>query len=89
VRGQGHRGQASLELIAFIPVLVIAGLLGWQLMAVIATGLRAQEQVRVEALQAVVAGGRTLILSATVPVPVVLPGATGLRVSARAAVRTP
>lgn len=84
-----HRGQASVELTAFIPVLVVAGLLAWQLMAVIATGLRAQEQVRVQAIRAAAVGGRTLILSATVPVPVVLPGATGLRVSARAAVRTP
>lgn len=83
------RGQASIELIAFIPVLVLAGLLGWQLMAVIATGLRVQEEVRVQALTAAVAGGRTMILSATVPVPVVLPGVTGLRMSARAAVRTP
>ena len=84
------RGQASIELFAVIPALVLVGLLAWQLMAVIAAGLSAQEQVRAQAFRTTAAGsGRTIVVSATVAVPTVIPGVSGLSMAARVGVRTP
>ena len=83
------RGQAAVELLAAIPVVLIAGLLAWQLVAVLAGGLRAQERVRAEGLRATGAPGRTVVVTASARVPGLLPGLGGLRVRARAAVRAP
>ena len=84
------RGQAAIELLAMIPALVLVGLLAWQLMAVIGAGLGAQEAVRARALRTPGgAAGRVVVVSATVSVPPVLPGMTGLSVPARVGVRTP
>ena len=83
------RGQAAVELLAAIPVVVIAGLLAWQLVAVLAGGLRAQEQVRAEGLRATGVRGQTVVVTASARVPQLLPGLGGLRVRARAAVRAP
>ncbi len=88
MRQRGGSGQAAVELLAMVPVIVLAGLLGWQLMAAIGAGLAAQEEVRDRALHAEGAG-RPVVVSATAPVPVVIPGVTGLRVVARAGIRTP
>ena len=55
----GHlpqRGQATVELLVVIPVLVLVGLLAWQLVAVLAAGFRAEQRVRAEGLRA--AGAR-------------------------------
>ena len=82
-------GQAAVELLAMIPVLVLVGLLAWQLTAVLAAGLEAQEDVRARAMGAAGASGRIAVVTATVSVPGLLPGMRGLRVPARAAVRTP
>jgi len=89
VRAGRARGQAAVELLASIPLLVLVGLLAWQLVGVLAAGMKAQERVRAEALRAVGASGRTVMVSAAARVPAVLPGVDGLRVRARAAVRTP
>ncbi len=83
------RGQAGVELLAAIPVVVIAGLLAWQLVAVLAGGLRAQERVRAEGLRATGAPGQTVVVTASARVPQLLPGVRGLRVRARAGVRAP
>lgn len=82
-------GQAAVELIAAVPVLVAAALLAWQLVAVLGAGQEAQRRVRADAMRAAGPSGSTATTSATVAVPVVLPGVGGLRVTARAAVRTP
>ena len=83
-----QRGQASLELLAMVPLVLLAALLGWQLVAVLAAGLHAQEDARTRAMRAT-GEGEVRTVSATVPVPRVLPGARGLRIVARAGVRTP
>jgi hypothetical protein len=81
------RGQAAVELLAAIPIVVIAGLLAWQLVAVLAGGLRAQERVREEGLRATGAPGQTVVVTASARVPQLLPGVRGLHVRARAGVR--
>ncbi len=86
---RGGRGQASVELIALVPLVLLAGLLAWQLVAVLAAGLEAQERVGDRALRAGPGPAATRTVSATVAVPRVLPGVRGLRLTARAAVRTP
>jgi hypothetical protein len=83
------RGQASLELLAALPLLAAAALLAWQLVAVLGAAATAQERARAKALAVGGPPGRVVTVSATVPVPAFLPGAGGLAVSARAAVRTP
>lgn len=84
-----QRGQASLELLAMVPLVLLAGLLAWQLVAVLAAGLQAQEEVRSRALRAGAGPQPTRTVTATVAVPRVLPGVRGLRLTARAGVRTP
>ncbi len=86
---RGARGQASIELLAMVPLILLAGLLAWQLAAVLAAGFEAQEQVRDRALRAGPGAGGTRTVTATVAVPRVLPGVDGLRLTARAVVRTP
>ena len=83
------RGQAAVELLAAIPIVVVAGLLAWQLVAVLAGGLRAQERVRAEGLRATGVPGQTVVVTASARVPQLLPGVGGLRVRARAGVRVP
>jgi hypothetical protein len=82
-------GQAAVELLAAVPVLVLAGLLAWQLVGVLAAGFRAEQRVRLEALNAVGAAGRTALVATSERVPALLPGTAGLRVVARAAIRLP
>jgi hypothetical protein len=88
-RPAGARGQAALELLAALPLLVAAALLAWQLVAVLGAAATAQERARARALAAGGPPGRVVTVSATVPVPAFLPGVDGLAVRARAAVRTP
>jgi hypothetical protein len=78
-----------VELLAAIPILVLAGLLAWQLVAVLGAGMRAQERVRAEALRAAGAPGRTVVVTESARVPGLMPGVAGLTVRARAAVRAP
>jgi hypothetical protein len=86
---RGSRGQAAVELLVVIPVFVMVGLLAWQLAGVLAAGFRAEARVRADALTAVGAAGRTVLVSASERVPAPLPGVEGLRLRARAAVRAP
>jgi hypothetical protein len=87
VRRRRPAGQASVELIALVPVLLAVGLLAWQLVAVIGAGLRAEERARQQGLRA--GGGGVATVSVSEPVPALLPGVRGLRIGARASVRTP
>lgn len=90
MRRRSQRGQSSIELLALVPVLIVVGLLGWQLASVIGTGLRAQAQVRAEAVKAVArATDHQVVVSVLLPVPGVLPGMDALRVPARIGIRTP
>jgi hypothetical protein len=72
-----------------VPVLLAVGLLAWQLVAVIGAGLRAEERARQEGLRAGGDGGRVAKVAVSEPVPALLPGVRGLRIGARASVRTP
>jgi hypothetical protein len=89
VRRGRQRGQAAVELLVVAPLLVLVALLAWQLVGVIAAGLRAEARVRAEALAAVGRAGGTALVSATERVPSLVPGVSGLRVRARAGVRLP
>ena len=89
MRRRDGRGQAAVELLAMIPVLVLVVLLGWQLAAVIGAGARAQEEVRERALGATGGSGRIVVVTAAEAVGAVLPGLGGLRVRARVGVRAP
>lgn len=84
-----RRGQATLELLAAVPAVLLAGLLAWQLVAVLAAGMRAQEDARVAALARTGDPPGTAVVERTRPVPALLPGVGALRVRAVAAVRTP
>ena len=86
-----HRaaGQAALELLAALPVVLAAALLAWQLVAVLRAGAAAQEAARARALGASGPAGATLRVGARAAVPALLPGLGGLSVAARAAVRAP
>lgn len=83
------RGQATLELLAAVPLVLVAGLLAWQLVAVLAAGMRAQEDARSAALARRAGATGVAVITTTVPVPAMLPGVRGVAVRARAAVRTP
>lgn len=85
-----HRrsGQASIELIAAIPLLVGAGLVAWQLVAVLWAGIQAQERLRADGLRSQ-GRGELVSVRAHARVPAVLPGLGDLRVEVRGAVRTP
>lgn len=82
-------GQAAIELLAALPILLGAGLLAWQLVAVLLAGMQAQDRLRAEALRAGGPSGRLVAVRAHAPVPALLPGVGGLRVEARGAVRAP
>jgi hypothetical protein len=86
---RGPAGQAAVEVLALVPLLVVVALVGWQLAAVVTAALRADEQVRRDALGASGGGGRVVVVDATARVPAFLPGVRGLRVPARVGVRTP
>lgn len=88
MRGRRAAGQAAVELVALVPVLLAVGLLAWQLVAVIGAGLRAEEQARQRGLRAA-GGGGVATIAVSEPVPSLVPGARGLRIGARASVRTP
>jgi hypothetical protein len=77
-----------VELLAAVPLVIAAALVAWQLVAALAAGMRAEQRVRTAALVARGAPG-VIVVSATAGVPSLLPGAGGMRVSARAGVRPP
>ncbi len=87
--GRRHRarGQASLEVLAAVPLLVVAVLVGWQLVALVRGALLAQEDARARALGA--AGPGRVSVEATRRVRSVLPGVGELRVRVRAVTQAP
>ena len=89
MRRRGPGGQAAVEVLALLPVLVVVALAGWQLTAVVTAALRADEHVRRDALGASGGGGRVVVVDAAADVPAFLPGLRGVRVPARVGVRTP
>ena len=87
MRRAGSRGQASVEVIALVPLLVLVVVLVWQLAALVRGALLAQERARAEALS--LRGDGVVRVSASVRVPTLLPGVGELRVPVRAVVRAP
>ncbi|MGE0028819.1 MAG: hypothetical protein AB7U07_17150, partial [Thermoleophilia bacterium] len=85
-RRRAGGGQAAVEVLALLPLLLVVALVGWQLAAVVTAALRADEQVRRDALGASGAG-RVVVVDAAARVPAFLPGMRGLRVPARVGVR--
>ncbi|WP_217913186.1 hypothetical protein [Miltoncostaea marina] len=88
-RAARQRGQAAVEALALLPLLVLVALLALQLAAVLGAGLEAQGRVRAAALGATAAPGGRADVAAAVPVPRLVPGAGRMAVRARARVRTP
>lgn len=83
----GCRGQASIEALALIPLLVLTVLLVWQLVVLVVGSLVAFERVRSEAVAA--RGSSTVVVREMMAVPSLLPGVGSLRMPVRAVVRAP
>lgn len=84
-----HRchGQASVEAIALVPLMVATVLLAWQLAVLVRGSLIAQEQVRAMALPA--QGTGMVHVRSSIRVPTLLPGVGVLRIPVRAVVYGP
>jgi hypothetical protein len=82
-------GQAALEVLAAVPLLLAAALLSWQVVALLQAAGVAQERARAAAIGASGAPGAIVEVRRTAPVPRLLPWVGGLTVSARAAIRAP
>jgi len=89
LRAPHRSGQATVELLALLPVLVAAALLAWQLVAIVRAAEEAQERARAAALVARGPSGSVVTARARVSVPAILPGAGGLAAAAAAAARSP
>jgi hypothetical protein len=87
-RVDAQRGQGALEVVAAVPLVALAALVAWQLVAVIGAGLAATERARAQAMEHRTGHGVSHF-EQRVAVPRVLPIGAGLTVSARAAVRRP
>jgi hypothetical protein len=87
MRRRASRGQASVELIALVPVLVGIVVLVWQLAVVVRGALLAQERVREAALAP--AGHGIVRVNGEVRVPTLLPGIGELTIPVRGHVRAP
>ena len=87
MRRAGSRGQASVELIALVPLLVAVVILVWQLAVLVGGAQLAQERARASALSQ--GGDGVITVAASVRVPTLLPGVGALHVPARAVVRAP
>ena len=87
MRRRASRGQASVELIALVPVLVGIVVVVWQLAVVVRGALIAQDRVREAALAPGAYG--TVRVNGAVQVPTLLPGVGGLTVPFRGVVRAP
>ena len=87
MRWRAAAGQAAVELLAALPVLLLAALMAWQLAVVGRAAVEAEEQLRRQGLRASGPAGSTVPLQVAVPVPG--PLAAGVRVRAVGAVRLP
>ncbi|MFN8122291.1 MAG: hypothetical protein U0237_07665 [Thermoleophilia bacterium] len=79
------RGQATLELLAAVPVVLAAALLAWQVAAACRAVIDAEEGVRRAGLHATGPSGAVVTVGAEAPVP----GPFGVRAAASGAVRLP
>lgn len=86
-RHRRARGQASLEVLAAVPLLIVAVLVGWQLVALVRGAMLAQEDARARALHA--SGRGQVSVQATRRVRSVLPGVGELRVRVTAVTQAP
>ena len=80
-------GQASVEAIAAVPLIVVAVLLAWQLAALVRGAIVAQERLRVDAAAAT--GRSEVTVTSTVTVPALVPGLARLRIPVRGVVLAP
>lgn len=87
MRHAASRGQASVEAIALVPVLVAVVVLVWQLAVLVRGALLAQETARAAALS--LRGDGIVRVGGSVRVPALLPGVGELRLPMRAVVRAP
>ena len=87
MRRDRHRGQAAIELIACIPIVIAAALMGWQLAAVAWAGIRAEEEVRRAGIAATGRPGSLVVVHGAAPVPGLL--GRGLEIRSRGVVRAP
>ena len=78
-----------MELLALVPVVVLAALFAWQLAAVVGAGMAATERSRDAALRYTAPGAGVVTLQRQVAIPQLLPGTGGLSITSRAAVRIP
>ncbi len=88
MRGRARQtGQAAVEALAVVPLLVAAVLIGWQLVVIVTGALTSQEAVRAKAIDATGSGVVTVVHRQKIPS--VIPGVRGLELRSRATVRTP
>lgn len=71
-----------MEVLALLPLVVMAAVLAWQLAAVAGAALQAEEEARRGAMAASAARGAT-VATATVVAPSVIPGLAPMRVVAQ------
>ncbi|MDX6556822.1 MAG: hypothetical protein QOD86_3017, partial [Miltoncostaeaceae bacterium] len=72
-------GQAAVELLAAVPIVLAAGFVAWILVAVLWSGMRAEEDVRRQALEARPGAGWVTV-TARAPLPALTPPLAGLEV---------
>jgi hypothetical protein len=82
-------GQAAIEAVALVPVLLLAVLAAWQLVAIGVAALHADAQIRREGMSGGVQDSSAIgDLRARVEVPALMPAVGGMSVVARGAVRS-
>jgi hypothetical protein len=79
-------GQAAVELLGAVPIVLAAGFVAWLLVAALWSGMRAEEEVRRRALETRPGAGWVTV-TARVAVPALAPPLAGLEVRVRGAVR--
>jgi len=85
-----RRGQASLEVLALLPVLIGVALAAVYLAGLLAAAGQSQDRARAAAMRATGTDGAVVtVTGASRPAPRVLPGVAGDRWRVRAAVRVP
>lgn len=86
----GQRGQASLEVLALLPVLIGVALAAVYLTGLLAAAGQSQDRARAAAMRATGTAGAVVTVTGTSrAAPPVLPGAAVPRWRVRAAVRVP
>lgn len=87
---RGHAGQASLEVLALVPLLIGVALAAVYVAGLLAAAGESQDRARAAALRATGEGGAMVTVTGASRVPAIgLPGAGSPRWRVRAAVRLP